>query len=52
MNYQIDSIVFCVECDGGNGGHDNGHAQGHRSEQHDHVVGTVLQVQLVFLIKK
>ena len=42
--YQIDSIIFGVEGDGGDGGDDHGHAQGDRSEQHDDVMSTVLQV--------
>ena len=44
INYQIDSIVFRVEGDGGDGRHDHGHAQGHWSEQHDDVMRAVLQV--------
>ena len=49
MKRSVDEVcvLLGVVSDGGDRGHDNGHAQRHGREEHDDVVRAVLQVQLL-----
>ena len=50
MKRRVDKVgpVFLrVERHRGDGPYDDGHAEGHRGEEHDHVVRSILEVQLL-----
>ena len=44
---EVDAVLLLVEGHRGDRGHDDGHAEGDGGEEHDDVVGAVLEVQLL-----